>query len=56
MIGYFKKAFEGTVMETRTVQLRIHQTNIDRYENMLKTVLTDLERQYKSAFPKNVWR
>ena len=46
MIGYFKKAFEGTVMETRTVQLRIHQTNIDRYENMLKTVLTDLERQF----------
>jgi len=33
-------------METRTVQLRIHQTNIDRYENMLKTVLTDLERQF----------
>ena len=33
-------------METRTVQLRIHQTNIDRYENMLKAELTDRERQF----------
>ena len=33
-------------METRIVQLRKHQTNIDRYENMLKTELTDLEREF----------
>ena len=32
-------------MEKRTVQLRTHQKNIDRYENMLKTELTDRERQ-----------
>ena len=33
-------------METRIVQLRRHQTNIDRYENMLKTELTEPERQF----------
>ena len=33
-------------METRTVQLRTHQKNIDRYENMLKTELSDVERQF----------
>ena len=33
-------------MQTRTVQLRTHQKNIDRYENMLKTELTDRERQF----------
>ena len=33
-------------METRTVQLRTHQKNIVRYENMLKTELTDRERQF----------
>jgi hypothetical protein len=33
-------------METRIVQLRTHQKNIVRYENMLKTELTDLERQF----------
>ena len=33
-------------METRTVQLRTHQKNIDRYENMLKTELSDDERQF----------
>ena len=33
-------------MEKRTVQLRTHQKNIDRYENMLKTELTDRERQF----------
>jgi len=30
----------------RAVQLRSHQTNIDHYENILKTVLSDLERQF----------
>jgi hypothetical protein len=45
--GYFRKTFlGGTVMETRAVQLRSHQTNIDHYENILKTVLSDLERQF----------
>ena len=33
-------------MATRIVQLRTHQTNIDRYENMLKTQLSDVERQF----------
>jgi hypothetical protein len=33
-------------VETRTVQLRTHQKNIDRYEGMLKTELTDPERQF----------
>ena len=33
-------------MEKRIVQLRTHQKNISRYENMLKTELTDLERQF----------
>jgi hypothetical protein len=33
-------------VERRTVQLRTHQKNIDRYEDMLKTELTDLERQF----------
>jgi len=33
-------------METRIVQLRKHQTNIDRYENMLKTELTEPEPQF----------
>ena len=33
-------------MATRIVQLRTHQTNIDRYENMLKTELSDVERQF----------
>jgi hypothetical protein len=33
-------------VETRTVQLRTHQKNIDRYENMLKTELSDVERQF----------
>jgi hypothetical protein len=33
-------------MATRIVQLRSHQTNIDRYENMLKTELSDVERQF----------
>ena len=33
-------------METRIVQLRTHQKNIDRYENMLKTELTEPEPQF----------
>jgi hypothetical protein len=33
-------------MEKRIVQLRTHQKNISRYENMLKTELTDLERHF----------
>jgi len=33
-------------VETRIVQLRTHQKNIDRYENMLKTELTDHQRQF----------
>ena len=33
-------------METRIVQLRTHQKNIDRYEDLLETKLSDVERQY----------
>jgi hypothetical protein len=33
-------------METKTVQLRTHQKNIDRYEGLLKTELSEAERQY----------
>jgi hypothetical protein len=33
-------------MATRIVELRTHQTNIDRYENMLKSELSDVERQF----------
>jgi hypothetical protein len=33
-------------MEKWVAQLRTHQANIERYENMLRTVLTDLERQF----------
>ena len=33
-------------METRIVQLRTHQKNMSRYENMLKAELTDVERQF----------
>ena len=33
-------------MATRSVELRTHQTNIDHYENMLKTRLSDLEREF----------
>ena len=33
-------------METRTVQLRTHQKNIDRYAGLLETNLSEVERQY----------
>jgi hypothetical protein len=33
-------------METRIVQLRTHQKNIDRYEGLLQTRLSAAERQY----------
>ena len=33
-------------METRIVQLRTHQKNIDRYEGLLETELSEVERQY----------
>ena len=32
-------------METRIVQLRTHQKNIDRYKGLLKTKLSETERQ-----------
>ena len=31
-------------MSERIARLRAHQRNIDRYENLLKTNLTELER------------
>jgi hypothetical protein len=33
-------------METRIVQLRTHQKNIDRYEGLLETKLSQVERLY----------
>jgi len=33
-------------METRTIQLRTHQKNIDRYQGLLKTKLNDTERLF----------
>ena len=33
-------------METRVIQLRTHQKNIDRYQALLKTKLSEIERQY----------
>jgi len=33
-------------METRIVQLRTHQKNIDRYEGLLEAELSETERQY----------
>jgi len=33
-------------MNIRLVRLRTHQRNIDRYEDMLKTKLTDVEREF----------
>ena len=33
-------------MNIRVVRLRTHQTNIDRYEGMLNTKLTDAEKRF----------
>jgi hypothetical protein len=33
-------------MDTRIVRLRAHQKNIDRYEGLLETNLSEVERQY----------
>jgi len=33
-------------METKVIQLRTHQKNIDRYQGLLKTRLNETERQY----------
>jgi len=33
-------------MDDRFARLRIHERNIDRYERLLKTKLTDLEIQF----------
>ena len=33
-------------METKVIQLRAHQKNIDRYQGLLKTKLSGTERQY----------
>jgi hypothetical protein len=33
-------------MDNKTVRLRTHQKNIDRYEELLKTKLTEAEAQY----------
>jgi hypothetical protein len=38
-------------METRVIRLRTHQKNIDRYEGLLKTKLSETERQ-KNGLPK----
>ena len=33
-------------METRVIQLRAHQKNIDRYQDLLKTKLDETERLF----------
>jgi hypothetical protein len=33
-------------MEERIVRLRTHQKNIDRYQSLLKTKLSDVEQQF----------
>jgi len=33
-------------METRVIQLRAHQKNIDRYQGLLKTKLNETERLF----------
>ena len=35
-----------TVMDERTVRVLAHQRNIDRYQSLLKTNLSDVEQQY----------
>jgi hypothetical protein len=42
----FKKGIQGAVMETSVIQLGMHQKNIDRYLGLLKTKLSEIERQY----------
>jgi len=46
MSEHFKRIFEGCVMETRAIQLRAHQKNIDRYQGILKTKLNETERLF----------
>jgi len=41
----FKKTFWGDVMETRVIQWCTYQKNIDRYKGLLKTKLSETERQ-----------
>ena len=41
----FKKTFWGDVMETSVIQLCTYQKNIDRYKGLLKTKLSETERQ-----------
>jgi len=40
------KRWGNTVMEARIVLLRTHQKNMDRYEGLLETKLSEVERQY----------
>jgi hypothetical protein len=42
----FRKTFWGDVMETRVIQWCTHQKNIDSYEGLLKTKLSEIERQH----------
>jgi hypothetical protein len=42
----FRKTFWGGDMETRVIQLRAHQKNIDRYQGLLKTKLNETERLF----------
>jgi len=37
-------------METRAIQLRTHQKNIDRYKGLLKTKLSETERRSLEKF------
>jgi len=44
-------------MDSRIVRLRTHQKNIDRYEGLLETNLSEVERQYiEKRMSEDAWR
>src|SRR5579864_9194377 len=45
--GFSKRRFSGvTAMNDRTARLRAHKQNIDRYQSLLTTNLSELELQF----------
>jgi hypothetical protein len=46
--GQFQKdiANEDAVMDEKIARLRAHQKNIDRYQRLLQTKLTEVEKRY----------
>ena len=44
-------------MDSRIVRLRTHQKNIDCYEGLLETNLSEVERQYiEKRMSEDAWR